>query len=195
MLEAQICMLLHECHPAIHRAASIACSDCTAVALASSNVFLYGVRICPTYATQHHPKGRLVHAIRSAVQQVHCHHARCLNMCCRQQQQCSLCSAEPTRSSIATLMDPTTPLPCEGPCNASTSHQQKIMFLSYTSMGCLFMVICSSEQCLELAVAMSDAVMPLSRSVNMNLYISLLLHTHICILAAYNTIHAVSADS
>ncbi|KAA6425760.1 MAG: hypothetical protein FRX49_04135 [Trebouxia sp. A1-2] len=33
----------------------------------------------------------------------------------RQQQQCSLCSAEPTRSSITTLMDPTTPLPCEGP--------------------------------------------------------------------------------
>ena len=57
------------------------------------------------------------------------------------------------------------------------------------------MVICSSEQRLDLAVAMSDAVIPLSRSVNMNLCISLLMHTHICILAAYFTFHAVSAES
>ncbi len=52
----------------------------------------------------------------------------------------------------------------------------------------------SSDQCLELAVAMSDAVVPLSRSINMNCYISLLLHTRICILAAV-TFYAVSADS
>ncbi|DBA87646.1 TPA: hypothetical protein ACH3X1_004656 [Trebouxia sp. C0004] len=41
----------------------------------------------------------------------------------QQQQQCSLCSAEPMRSSVATLMDPTTPLPCEGPCNSPSNHQ------------------------------------------------------------------------
>ncbi len=91
-------------------------------------------------------------------------------------------------------MDPTTPLPCEGPCNAPTNHEKPFMFLSYTSTGCLFMVVCSSEQCLELAVA-SDTVIPLSRSINVNLYISLLLHTHVCILAAHITFHAVNADS
>ena len=69
---------------------------------------------------------------------VHC--SRCivithvLCMGCRQQQRCSLCSAEPMRSYVATLMDPTTPLPCKGPCNAPTSHQKK-MFFSYMSLG------------------------------------------------------------
>jgi hypothetical protein len=58
----------------------LACNDCTAAALASSTVLLYGVHICPTYATQYYPTARLVHAIRSAVQQVHCHQARCLNV-------------------------------------------------------------------------------------------------------------------
>ena len=58
-----------------------------------------------------------------------------VQICCRQQQQCSLCSAEPTRSSIATLMDPATPLPCEGPCNAPTRHQKSLHYFHTCQWG------------------------------------------------------------
>ncbi len=90
---------------------------------------------------------------------------------------------------MATLMDPTTPLPCKDPCKALTCHDKSLVCLIHIN-GVSIHVICSSEQRLELAVAMSDAVIPLSRSVKLNLYISL--HTLMCILAAYITFHAVS---